>query len=257
MLAARITEHITGTWRAAPPVSVVRSPADLPVPAPEDARGLFWAGRAWIVTGTQSPVDVAGTLAHEVVGHHGLRQLLGRAWPAFMGAVRRGAGADPTLRDLQQGIRDVYGVLPGVLEGDEIAAHTAEGLAHPLTGRLAGGSALRKMARAAAGLFWREGLLLDQPADADELHGALLLSEHVVRHGRLPLVPWWRVRYIPSMSKPSTHKPYSTIEDQEQALRELRDRKLAWGTFKDSIILLICLGFVIAGIYQFLSWLSR
>lgn len=260
MTACAVTHRITSTWRAGPPVSVVATPADLPVPAPDDVRGMFWRGEAWVVASNHPRGGVARTLAHEAVGHHGLRQLLGPAWREFMVSIRRGAGADPKLGALQAHIGEVYGPLRPAQLGDEIAAHLAERLAHPINGRLRPEGRLGKLARAAFGWVARERLYLDRPVDAAELEGTLVLAEQLIQRGRLRLAPWVRVRYSEAMSKPSTHRPYSSAAEQEHELRQLEQRESDWEGLKFGGGALLCLAvFLIGtgtGVYQLLAWLA-
>lgn len=251
-----LVASIASEWRGGPPVTVVRTPAELPVRAPDDARGLLLGGRAWLVSSTQSPMDMPRTLVHEAVGHHGMRQLLGRSWGAAMGAISAGAASDPVLAELQHGVRAVYGVMPRAAEADEVAAHLSEMLlAGPLTGRLHADGRRGKVVQALAGLLAREGLLLDRPARSGELIGLLLLAEHLVRHGWHPLFPWRRVGYSRAMAEPSKHRPYTSVAEQEDALRDLRDRRLAWGTVWDAAIVIACVSAIVAFLVRVASWL--
>ena len=75
---AQIVDRITSGWHAAPPVTIVEWPEDLPVKnAPRDARGMWRGGEAFVVA--NQPLELVGdTLAHEALGHCGLRETLGR-----------------------------------------------------------------------------------------------------------------------------------------------------------------------------------
>lgn len=132
---------LAAKWRSAPPIEVVATPHDLPVPAPSDARGLFWRRRVYIVADQPTEL-IAKTLNHEVVAHHGLRQLLGSKWHAFMAGLHRGmkAGKDRPLRRLRDHVKQAYVnrrgrcTLPHHLLADEVAAAAVEDATHAWTG---------------------------------------------------------------------------------------------------------------------------
>lgn len=134
---------LTARWRNGPPVKVVAMAEDLPVPAPDDARGLLWRRRVYVVA-AQPIHQIAPTVAHEAVGHFGLRALLGRRWRRFMDAIHRTAqaGRDRPLRRLRDRIKKIYADrrgrcrLPPRALADEISARAVEERTHWLTGKM-------------------------------------------------------------------------------------------------------------------------
>jgi hypothetical protein len=102
---------LTKKWKNGPPITVVSTPADLPMDAPGDARGVYWKGKVWIVAGpTTTRTDIARTLAHEAIAHYGLRNILGAdEWRRFMANIQLAikSGNKP-LKDIQARVRRAY-----------------------------------------------------------------------------------------------------------------------------------------------------
>lgn len=122
-------------WRNGPTVRVVATPADLPGKPPNDARGLYLNGVAYIVASRHhSGRAVLSTLAHEVIAHHGLAAMVGQIeWARTMSAIQKGlASGDTGLLALQADVRRVYTDSDGQFnlspqqEADEIAARAVE-----------------------------------------------------------------------------------------------------------------------------------
>jgi hypothetical protein len=132
--------RLAAGWRAAPPIEVVETCRDLPVPAPLGARGLLWRGRVF-VNAQQMPATLARTLAHEAVGHFGVRQVLKGKWQRFMGAVHDGIQSrrDRKLSQLGDSVRKTYVDKRGRCElmplqlADEVTAAASEIFADPWT----------------------------------------------------------------------------------------------------------------------------
>lgn len=93
-------------WKNAPPVRVVASTDDLPIGpriremrAEREVRGWFDGTTAWLVAGNlKTQRDALETLFHEVVGHYGLRGLLGPQMDAVLQQVY--AANERAIRDL-------------------------------------------------------------------------------------------------------------------------------------------------------------
>lgn len=63
----------------APPVVVVQTPAQLPFDAPDNAEGVMFKGTVYLVAdGLVGPANVRNVIAHEVIGHYGLRGFFGK-----------------------------------------------------------------------------------------------------------------------------------------------------------------------------------
>jgi len=104
------------------------------VDAPSDVRGMYNAGKVWIVADNIKQEDAPVTLAHEVVGHMGLEELLGKE--GFMGLVKQVQqlkrlknqtvlGALETVKKNYTDERGNY-TLDETQESREILAHLAE-----------------------------------------------------------------------------------------------------------------------------------
>ncbi len=59
------------------PVEIVQSVEGMPFDAPADTRGVYYAGKVWLVAGNLTKADARRVLTHEVVGHIGLEEMLG------------------------------------------------------------------------------------------------------------------------------------------------------------------------------------
>lgn len=69
---------IVKNWGNAPKINSVQSVEDLPFEAPDDARGAFHNGQAWLVADNlQNTQEAQFVLFHEVLGHAGLRGAFG------------------------------------------------------------------------------------------------------------------------------------------------------------------------------------
>lgn len=184
-----IAEHFSSKWRDCPPIHVVPTAADLPFPAPSDAEGAFRRGETFLVACALDQRRAVEVIAHEVVGHHGLRRMLGGAWRSFLASTLDGARRDPALRATRQRIEQIYAAdggtvaLPPMKLADEIAATIAERSIDPRTGEMAVARPLQKQAAAVAGHVAREVLLLDRAVCADQLQGTVLLAERQLRVG--------------------------------------------------------------------------
>lgn len=266
---SQVVEKIVGRWRGAPPVTVVSWPKDLPVRgAPSDVRGMYMSGETWVVANTQSTTRVGETLAHEALGHHAMRDMLGSGWRSFMYALNHGArSGDVKLAGMREYVKRVYVNdsgdcnLSAVQVGDEVAAAVVEYRFDGKTGRLEVEQPARKLATAAAGHFARETLYMDKPATFEELEGALLAAEHRLRFGSgfFGLGYWARRWYASAtMSKPWNPKaPPMSMQESESLLKAANDRSADWNEWKIiGLLLVVAVGALIAifGFGQIFTW---
>lgn len=213
--------------------------------------------------------EVIETLAHEVVGHHGMRQALGGLWRPFMQAIQSGArGGDPRLNRIRKHVARAYVDQSGqcnlnpIAHSDEMAAALAQLRFSGKSGRLEVARPMRKLAKAAVGHLSRECLLLDAPADFGELEGNLLLAEHKLRYGGhfWGLGYLWRRWHTARMPKFDPKAAPMSLEESERLLRDARNSDGMWNSiaifFLELPILIIGIvffGCLIAGIF----WLAR
>jgi hypothetical protein len=263
--AATITDAITSKWRGRTAITVVANPSDLPITAPDDARGLYKGGETWIVANTQPSWQVAQTLAHEMLGHHAMRKSLGSKWRPFMHAIQDGIRAgDERLQFMRGEVRAAYVDhagefnLSSLAESDEIVAAVAEYGFDPVAGRLRIQKPGHKLATAAKGQFLRETLYLDRPATFEQLEGALVAAEHRLRHGGPVWGLGFRLRrwYASAMSKPwDPNQPPMSLRESENLLQAEDDSQHSWATFKSFgkvCLYAICLIFAITALYIFI-----
>jgi DNA-binding Lrp family transcriptional regulator len=111
------------------PVEVVETVDNLPVRAYADTKGLYWAGRIFLVAeNIGSLKEARRVLAHEAVGHAGLEQMLGKE--GFDELVNRviselDAG-NSTLTQAAKAVQKTHGELDNDTLAKEILAHLAE-----------------------------------------------------------------------------------------------------------------------------------
>ena len=71
--------QLTDGMKNAPLGQVVQSASDLPFDAPADAKGAYWRGNIYLVADNiGSEQDARDVIAHEMIGHYGLRGFFGR-----------------------------------------------------------------------------------------------------------------------------------------------------------------------------------
>ena len=134
---------IASKWRGAPPLQVIETTNSLPFSVPSDVRGMFMDGQAYVVA-AQPAHRLAQTLTHEVIGHHGIRQVLRHRLGAFLRGVAETARKAKTgkLRRLHDMVRRNYVDhkgrcrLPVAVIAEEMAAYEVEDLTCPATGEL-------------------------------------------------------------------------------------------------------------------------
>ncbi|MBD9582969.1 hypothetical protein IB269_16375 [Delftia sp. DLF01] len=266
--AAAIVNWLTSRWKSGPVVRIAPTARHLPFPAPDDARGLHWNGTVHLVA-NQAPDSLAQTLAHEAVGHYGLRAMLGKEWPHFMRHIQLGLQAgDPGLRTLQRHIRAAYVDEAGRFclsprqEADEIAAYAAEELLCLQSGRIRPGRPLAQAIEAWKGRALREGLLLERGVSRQELEGALLLAAQRMEGGPLGPVRRWigrrQMRSATIALMRDLNKPPMSLEESERLLKAEEDRLHRKGETKGFLagiglivsfpLLLACIGIMIWGL---------
>ena len=244
MQTAEMTvQRITAGWRGAPPVHVVLRTADLPMVVPGDVRGVYSAraGAAWIVEETQPHLYIPHTVAHEILGHHAMRETLGASWRSFMGALQSGLRAgDSRLGIARAHVRETYVDgggsfhLNSVQESDEITAYVAELGFNGDNGRMQVNAPVRKRLQAATGQFCRETLFMDRPVCFDQLVGMLLAAEHRLRHGGPIWGLGYRLRrwYAPPMPKFDPHARPMTLDESQTLLAAEAYRRKSAGEWK-------------------------
>lgn len=100
-----LAQKLAKRWKGAPPITVVRSAADLPedllekvdaAGARDDVRGIYYDGKVFVIADKmRSRAEIESTLIHEVVGHLGLRALTGERLDATLDKIfGRFAGSD-------------------------------------------------------------------------------------------------------------------------------------------------------------------
>ena len=260
----RSVEHharrLAANWKAAPSLEVVRSTQELPGGGFGDVAGLYAprARQAYLVAEAHLARAVAATTAHELVGHAAVRELLGRrAWTSLMAAVQAGADAgDERVRAARDFVRWAYvdeqqqRYLSRVSESDEVVAAFAEALIDYRTGRLRARSPMVSLWRAATGHVAREVLLLDRPADYEEIEGVLLAAEHRLRHGGL----LWGLAgrcYAGAVTTPKPmgpSRPARDLAESQWLLDEERRRQESGQGLKAAVMSLGGIALLVAGV---------
>jgi len=265
----RAVHGLTSRWRAAPSISVVGDAAALPFRAPFPILGAHMDDEVFVVADAQSAEKALATLAHEAIGHHGFREMLGVHWVTFMaqvlGAVRAGDSslglARDTVRDMYVGDDGQCNLQP-IDEADEIVAKMVEWAFDPTTGQFNIDDPLRKQLRALATHSARELLQLDIPLTREELEGAIEASAHTVRHGA-PLFGFarWLPGWYASRMKPMGPRvPARDLADSQQLLEAERYRKSAKvtnGAVRSFLFVIATLGALVWSVFMFLGWLLR
>lgn len=262
--AEQAVANLTSTWRRSPAVTVVRSVADLPFTAPADARGAFLprTGETYIVANTQPLAQITDTVAHEVLGHLGMRQHLGRHWREFMGAVQDGVRrGDWWLGEFRHDVRRAYvddqgqAYLTPIQEADEVVAAVTETFFRPESGRIEVKTPVRARLAAALGHFNREVLYREVPVCMLQLLGTILAAEHRLRHGS----SWWgighRLRewHTARMPKFDPHARPMSLDDSKALLDKTGDWAPALKEMGSMAGLIVCaLSFVGAIVYWML-----
>lgn len=116
-------------WPAMPEVHVVRSAADLPFDAPENADGAYHDKQVYVVASNIGDLQqLQKVMAHECVMHHSLEEMLGHyGFSKLHHGVQalKGSG-DETVCSIAADVRKRYGDLPPDMETKEIVARAGE-----------------------------------------------------------------------------------------------------------------------------------
>lgn len=178
----KAVDKLTSSWKSGPTIKVVATPADLPINAPADARGLVQGNQIYIVASNHVNRDwVAKTLGHEAIGHYGLWRMLGdegtkRFNRNLQLALKSG---NVPLNKLRDKVRAAYVDekgrfnLTAAEESSEIAAFAVEDAIDPATGEFKPGFGFIKEVYAKIAEFLRS-LGIDIKFTNSELHGMLV-----------------------------------------------------------------------------------
>ena len=222
---SQTVSQVTSRWQAAPPITVVHSSDELPVPPGVPVRGTFTPQGVFIVAQDHPICAVAPTTVHEVVGHFGLRKVYGSGWRSLMSGILGGIQAgDPTLRLAREQVDEIYVGADGECNltqaqaADEVAAAFAAWTYNSMTGEYEIEHRAQKRAKAWAGHFAREVLLMDKPVDRDELEGAVLEADHQLRWGGPLFGLGWRLKRWYSAAMPFDPKAAPMSLDECQSL---------------------------------------
>jgi hypothetical protein len=134
-----IANKIAEKWTSTPKPEVVATYRDLPIESPPDTKGLYYQGKAYVVAnrmGGERDIkrEVGRVVAHEVIAHHGLRDMLGREdWYKLMSSINRAVEqGNVPLSKIRDEVRAAYVdkdgryLLSKAREADEIAARAIE-----------------------------------------------------------------------------------------------------------------------------------
>lgn len=239
--ATSIANWFTNRWSAGPKMTVAPTARHLPFPAPDDARGMHWRGEVHLVA-NQAPDSLAQTVAHEAIGHFGLRALLGKEWPHFMRHIQDGVrSSDPGLLKIRAHIRAAYVddlgeyCLNPMQEADEIAAYVAEEILCMRTGEIRPARPWRQALQAVKGRFLREIMHLERPVSRAELEGMLLLAVRRMERGPRASVKerigrlWQACCSMAAMFDP--RKPPMSLEESQRLIEAADDwegQKAQW-----------------------------
>jgi len=189
--AQAAVDAITAKWKSGPKVKVVNTYLDLPVKAPRDVKGMYYKGVAYVVAlRHRSAQDVGRTLAHEVIAHHGLRNMLGRDdWMKLMNQVQFAikAGNKPmaalrdTVRERYVNEDGTYTLSPNI-EADEIIALGIESAVDE-NGEFKPGYGMFKAVWAKIAMFLRDMGINIKFTNA-ELQGMLVLAQRELETGK-------------------------------------------------------------------------
>ena len=180
--AQAAADKITAKWKNAPPIKVVATTQDLPgyLEIEGNPRGVYANGRIWLITGNNTNAAMLGsTLAHEVIAHHGLRDVLGRdRWNQLMKNINLAAKTgNKAIKGHQDAVRKLYAGdgLTDIQLADETAAAVVEAAVDSVTGEFNPGYGFVKSVYARMA-EWLRSIGIDVAFTNTELQGMLVLS---------------------------------------------------------------------------------
>ena len=188
--AQAVVDRVTAKWTNGPRIVVLKETADIPpgLKIKGNPRGVYTRDVIYIIAANNRSADqVAQTLAHEAIAHHGLRGLLGPLGHLqLMKQVAAGiARGDPALVASSKYVDRAYANqnLSAKHRADEVAAHVVEMAVDPVTGEFKPGYGFLKMTFARIAAFLRR-IGIDVPFTLSELHGMLVASMRNLETGR-------------------------------------------------------------------------
>ena len=138
----RYGQKVISRIKSVAPVEIVQSVDNLPedIGATPLTRGVYHQGKVYIVADNTSVFDFDTVLAHEVVGHLGLEQMLGKgAFKGLVNQVNQLKGTNEQVKRVLEDIKRAYTNVQGVYElspeqeAREILAHIAQAKTEYLT----------------------------------------------------------------------------------------------------------------------------
>jgi len=183
--------QFTDGMKNAPLGKVVQSTSDLPFDAPTDAKGAYWKGAIYLVADNiSSAQDAREVIAHEMIGHYGLRGFFGQALAAVLDQIhlsnpRVRMAAGQWIRDNQAMIAEwqtKYGMTDAQVKArsieEALAGFAEKGMVLKGLNRLA--AVLQTLLRKMGASKWADSL--ESKTDAEALL-ALKKAEMFVRRG--------------------------------------------------------------------------
>ncbi|MBA5690544.1 strawberry notch-like NTP hydrolase domain-containing protein [Rugamonas apoptosis] len=121
-----VASRLRRGWPTCPEIVCVRTVADLPFAAQADTRGAYWRNRVYLVSGNLSDeADVEFTLAHEVLGHFGMRAIL--APQQLEAELTRLRENNPSLARRSTQLEAIFGMSPHQATEEALADMAASG----------------------------------------------------------------------------------------------------------------------------------
>lgn len=188
----KVVARLSAKWTNGPSLHVVANHLELGHDMPKDVRGMYGKGQAYVVARKHRNADeVARTLAHEVIAHYGLREMLGRDdWHKLMTNIQLAlASGNKPLREIRDSVRQAYVDNKGkfnlspAIEADEIAARAVENAIDPKTGEFRPGYGFLKAVWAKLAMALRDAGIHIKFTNL-ELQGMLVLAQRNLEVGK-------------------------------------------------------------------------